>query len=186
MAGSHEPASRGSFYLSLASVVATGTLRILMIAAAIVIGAFVLAKAFPTGGSTVDVPAVNGDGGNGGGNGGGGGGDGGNGGGGGNGGTEVPGGEIPVDQATVQVLNSTDASGLAEEKKAEVEALGFTEVSFGDAQGPERDVTEIHFRPDARAAAELIKRDLFPRATLHRLQSNAPLDISVILGADAV
>lgn len=44
MAGRHEPASRGSFYVSLA----TAGLRFALVIAAVVLGIFVLTRAFPT------------------------------------------------------------------------------------------------------------------------------------------
>ncbi|HWC31987.1 MAG TPA: hypothetical protein VG709_02545 [Actinomycetota bacterium] len=58
MAGKHEPESSSSFYGSLARTMATGTLRILLVAAALAIGVFVLANVFPDGAATSRILSV--------------------------------------------------------------------------------------------------------------------------------
>ncbi len=175
MAGRHEPSSRASLYISLS----TAALRATLVLGAIVLGVFVLAKAFPTGAGGVP-PAATGtgteettppdtgkdD-------------DGGGGGGGDQDTTEPP----DVSGLEIQVLNGTDVSGLAECTANELERLeGFSDVIFGDAAGSSYPRSQISYRPDAKDAAEYLKQTYFKRAQLETAVQGTDVRLSIILG----
>ena len=179
MAGKHEPVSKRSFYYSLT----TAALRGILVITALVLGVFVLSKAFPTAGdvstpenqptdgaspTTTDSPSP----------------------------TPTGSPVEPQDQPdtedfqglVVQLLNGTDVSGLAASTEKRVERLGFVvpdENGVGDASDF-YDVTTIFYQRDAKAAAEYLAGRLFPGATLERSPADADPNfvLTVVLGAD--
>ena len=158
---------------------ATGPLRILLVVVGLALGAFVLANAFPSGEATVapsnvpvetptdeqpaegESPPAEGepDGGD--------------------GGAQQPG----AQGVRVQVLNGTDESGLAERTATRIEALGFEDVSFGDAE-TNYDDTTIFYRDGFREQARELKDEVYPEAVLQGGTAGDAIDITVILGTD--
>lgn len=178
MGGRHEPPTRSSFYVSLLVKMSTAALRGILVVAAVALGVFVIVKAFPTGSSSAPIQdeAPAGD----------------------DGTTETTppddgqqdsppaqgNGEPVVEGITVQVLNGTDVSGLAETTKDRVEALGYADVLFADAVR-DQEQTSVNYTRDAQADAEFLQQELFPRAELIPVAAGAAeFDITVILGAD--
>lgn len=174
MAGKHEPSSGKSFYVSLS----TAALRATLVVGAVVLGIFVLAKAFPTGADrpievppateepqeeVTEPPPEDGD----------------NGGGG--GGTTPP---PDLSGLQLQVLNGTDVSNLA---GCTAEALEqeetFQGVSTGDSSQPYERSTIFHLRR-ATDAAEYLQRTYFPTAELMAAAKGAEAPVSVVLGDD--
>jgi hypothetical protein len=175
LAGRHEPSSRGSFYLS----VATAALRALLVVAAVVLGVFVLAKAFPTGDQTTvpvtpedgpttpaptSPPAT----------------DEGGGGGGGGAGQET---HDPAD-IVLQVLNGTDVSGLAADTQAMLEEEGYRVPTATDAQNKPVERTEIAYKRAYKADAAVLRDQFFADAQLVVAAPDADADITVTLGVD--
>jgi hypothetical protein len=176
LTGRHEPSSRGSFYLS----VATAALRAVLVVAAVVLGVFVLSKAFPTDGQTTvpvtteDVPttpvptsppATDGGGG---------------GGGGGGAGQET---HDPAD-IVLQVLNGTDVSGLAADTQAMLKEEGYRVPTATDAQNKPVERTEIAYKGAYKADAGVLRDQFFADAQLMVAAPNADADITVTLGVD--
>lgn len=176
MAGSHEPGSRGSFYLSLV----TAALRAVLVLAAVVLGVFVLSKAFPSGGEAT-VPQTPGEpatspspttpsptgeqtGG----------------GGGGGGATET---HDPEDIRT-QILNGTDVGGLAADTQALLEEAGYDVVTVGDADNKPVERTIVTYARRFRADAEALQAEFFADAELQQAAPDADADITVTLGVD--
>jgi len=62
-------------------------------------------------------------------------------------------------EIALAVLNGTDVTGLAGEKAAEAESLGYTGV-VADNAPTSTDPSIVYFRQDQRAAAERVARDL--------------------------
>jgi hypothetical protein len=174
LAGRHEPSSRGSFYVSLA----TAALRAVLVVAAVVLGVFVLSKAFPTGGQTSvpvtpeEVPTTpaptssppTDEGG----------------GGGGGAGQET---HDPAD-IVVHVLNGTDVSGLAADTQAMLEEEGYRVPTVGDAQDKPVGRTEIAYKRANKADAGVLRDQFFADAQLVVAAPDAEADITVTLGAD--
>lgn len=175
MAGRHEPGSRGSFYLSLA----TAALRAGLVLAAVVLGVFVLSRAFPSDGEasvptpdqTATTPAPTtppGDGEEAGGGGGG-----------------QPETHDPAD-IRVQVLNDTDVSGLAEDTAALLEDEGYQVPTIANYEGSV-DQTTIFFRPPYRADAQALRDSLFTTAALEEADPDLRgVDLTVVLAQDYV
>ena len=176
MAGRHEPGSRGSFYLSLA----TAALRAVLVVAAVVLGVFVLSKAFPSGDEaavpvtpeqTATTPAPTtppADGEQGGGGGGG-----------------QPEAHDPAD-VRVQVLNDTDVSGLAEDTQGLLEDEGYQVPTIGNYDGSV-DRTTIFFRPPFRADAQALRDSVFTTAQLEEADPDLRgVDLTVVLAQDYV
>jgi LytR cell envelope-related transcriptional attenuator len=176
LAGRHEPGSRGSFYLSLA----TAALRAVLVVAAVVLGVFVLSKAFPSGDQgtvpvtpdetatspTPTTPPADGE----------------QGGGGGGGQPET---HDPAD-IRVQVLNDTDVSGLAADTAALLEEEGYQVPTVDDYQG-DVERTTIFFRPPFRADAEALRDSMFPTAQLEEADPDLRgVDLTVVLAEDYV
>jgi LytR cell envelope-related transcriptional attenuator len=176
LAGRHEPGSRGSFYLSLA----TAALRAGLVLAAVVLGVFVLSRAFPSDGeasvpSTPDqtattpaptTPPADGD----------------ETGGGGGGQPET---HDPAD-VQVQVLNDTDVSGLAEDTQMLLEDEGYQVPTIGNYDGTV-DRTTIFFRPQYRADAQALRDSLFTTAALEEADPDLRgVDLTVVLAQDYV
>lgn len=177
MQGKHEPATKRSFYYSLA----TATLRGILVIAAVVLGVFVLSKAFPTGGEIPAAPEA------------------------------APGSpqpdqqpgasptaspvpeqepSPPVEGVVVEILNGTDVGGLAAETAEMLANRGYTtgEDLVGDAASkPEEQTTILFRRRPNRAAAEHLQETVFPTAVLEsapRHDENPDIQITVILGTD--
>ena len=173
MAGRHEPPSRTSFYLS----VATAALRAVLVVAALALGVFILSKMLPTGGPGPAAPgegAVQ---------------------------TEEPPAEEPAAEETtapqpgktaqprdpskveVQVLNATGISGLASDTAEILEAQGYKIVTVDDAEG-EHDRTTIFYHPKSKADAEVLKQNYFPMAALEESAPDTEVAITVVLSQD--
>lgn len=178
MAGRHEPDGKGSFYLSLA----TATLRAGLVIAAVVLGIFVLSRAFPTGGegspqgspgpiATTDdeespapeeSPEENG------------------------GGGQPPAEEVNLRGVAVQVQNGTNATGLAAETAEELRELGLRIREIGNAER-NYDVTTLFFAQGSRPQADELNRQFFDGAAeVERMPANIQQDfeIIVVLGQD--
>jgi hypothetical protein len=177
LAGRHEPSSRGSFYLS----VATAGLRAVLVIAAVVLGVFVLSRAFPTGGEAIipttpdqaptspapTSPAPTGD----------------QGGGDGGGGAGQPEAHDPS-EIRLQILNGTDVSGLAADTQVTLEEQGYRVVTVGDAQDKPVERTTISFKRDYRADARVLRDQLFADAQLETAAPDADAHITITLGTD--
>jgi hypothetical protein len=178
LAGRHEPGSRGSFYFSLA----TAALRAVLVLAAVVLGVFVLSKAFPTGGeASVPVtpdemattpapttPPADGE----------------ETGGGGGGGGQLET-HDPAD-IRVQVLNDTDVSGLAADTAALLEDEGYQVPTVDDYQGSVEQTT-IFFRPPFRLDAQALRDSTFTTAQLEEADPDLRgVDLTVVLAEDYV
>ena len=171
MTGKHEPPSNRSFYISLA----TSTLRALILVAAVVLGVFVLAKAFPENASSITGTP-----------------------------RSTPRGATeptqrptqrppqappasPTFEARVWVLNGTDRTGFAAEMTQRLEEEGYRS-SKEPANAPETQRTVIYYRDAFAADARYIRRKFFQGATLRpALPTLAEtVDVEVILGSDAL
>lgn len=178
MAGRHEPESKGSFYLS----VATATLRAGLVIAAVVLGIVVLSKAFPsadTGGETpqgqpspvipTTAPPESP--------------------------TAGPSPDVPspeespeVAGVAIQVQNGTNETGFAAESAEQLEGLGYVVESVGNAARNYEQST-LFFRRDSRAEAEHLNATFFGgTAAMERIQGdqNPDIRIIVVLGLDFV
>ncbi|HEX2025795.1 MAG TPA: LytR C-terminal domain-containing protein [Actinomycetota bacterium] len=160
---------------------ATAALRGVLVVAAVILGVFVLSRAFPTGGDGVSVspeqapttapptsPPPTGDQGGGGGGGGGG------------GQTEVH----DPSEFRIQVLNGTDVSGLAAETQAMLEEEGYRVPSVSDAPDKPVERTTITYIREFRADAEALQQQFFPDAQLESAAPDADADITITLGVD--
>ena len=174
MAGSHEPGSQGSFYLSLA----TAGLRFVLVIAAVVLGIFVLTRAFPTAGeqapsgrqqptvapspspTPTESPVEE----------------------------ESPAEEqVQLEGVAVQVQNGSSATGLAAETAESLkERTGVTIGEIGNASR-NYETTTIFFQRGFRAEAEELSRVFFDgNAEIARASSDAASDVEliVVLGED--
>ena len=182
MSGKHEPESKRSFYYS----VSTAALRGILVITALVLGVFVLSKAFPTAGEVTapegqqqptdggsptvvatDSPQPSPE-----------------------GSPVEPTQPDPLEGVVVAVRNGTDVSGLAAETALFLQRRGVNvpdedEGGVGDASDF-YDQTTIFYRPDVKDAAEELQERFFPNAVLERAgQGSDPnFDITIILGAD--
>jgi len=177
VAGSHEPGSQGSFYLSLA----TAGLRFVLVIAAVVLGIFVLTRAFPTAGeqapsgsqqptvapspspSPTESPAEDE-------------------------GEEPPAEEqVQLEGVAVQVQNGSSTTGLAAETAERLqERTGVTIEEIGNASR-NYETTTIFFQRGFRAEAEELRRVFFDgNAEIARASSDAAADVEliVVLGED--
>lgn len=182
MAGKHEPVSKRSFYYS----VTTAALRGILVITALVLGVFVLSKAFPTAGEVAD-PEGQGqptDGGS-------------------PGTTDSPSPTptastippqeeettSPPEEVVVQVLNGTDTEGLAATTATFLERKGYQipdpPEGVGDA-ADFYDITTIFYRQDSKTAAEELRDRFFPTADMQKAPSDADpaFNITLVLGAD--
>lgn len=175
MAGKHEPGSSGSFYLSLA----TAALRAGLVIAAVVLGIFVLSKAFPTGGSQepqgqpgpgtttgVETPPPEE--------------------------TETPEEDGTPEEPSlrgvpVQVQNATGEDLLAAETADDLKKqLGVRIQGIGNAER-NYDLTTLFFAKGARSTAEAIRDQFFGgTAELDRMPADSPanVDVVIVLGED--
>lgn len=169
MAGKHEPPTSTSFYISLA----TSVLRAAILVAAVVLGIFVLARAFPGGddGGTAGgapttstpkvTPSV----------------------------TNTP--KVKktrkgkIKGVVVQVLNGTNVTGLAGSTTETLEEAGYAAELPGDAP-EDSDETVIFYRADSKPHAELMQNRFFPQAVLRPATSaHSPgIQLTVVLGSD--
>lgn len=182
MAGKHEPNGKGSYYLSLA----TATLRAGLVIAAVVLGVFVLSRAFPTGAdggspqgapgptTTTDAeespPAEADEGG----------------GGGGGGGGQQPAEEANLRGVTVSVQNGTNVTGLAADTAEELRDLGLRIREIGNA-ARNFEVTTLFFAQGSRPQAEALNQSFFDgQADVQRMPAelSADVQINVVLGQD--
>jgi hypothetical protein len=166
--GRHEPPSRASFWASLA----TAALRAALVAAAVILGVFVLSRAFPTAGQAPSVtespttPVEE---------------------------TESP--AAPTEESpaapeprnpsrvTLQVLNGTDVTGLAAETAELLEQEGYNIITITDADRA-YETTTLFYHPDAEVDAQSLQQNFFPEAVLERSAPDAEVDVTVILGDD--
>ena len=168
LAGKHEPPTNTSFYLSLA----TSTLRAAILVAAVVLGVFVLARAFqgndgvPAGtapNQTPTSPATT---------------------------TTKPSPTKPprkgrIKGVVVQVLNATDITGLAGSTTETLEGAGYTAEIPADAP-EDSDQTIIYYRPDSKPDAELMQERFFDQAVLKKatVDQSPGVQLTVVLGSD--
>ncbi len=172
MAGKHEPSTKTSFYISLA----TSTLRALVIAGAVVIGAVVLSKGFAEtpnkalgGGGTTAVH------------------------------TTPPGTtpsthppstrppttpkSPPIKGVTVQIYNGAGTAHLASSQQTKLQTAGYQVLGIGNA--PHSATTIIYYVSTAKAAADYLKTNFYPNATEQPAPSQYRTSkLTVILGAD--
>jgi hypothetical protein len=173
--GKHEPPSKRSFYISLA----TSTLRAVVLIAVLVAGVVVLANAFdrnesesvtPTPGRTTSVSPTGPDatttagvtpp-------------------------TTTPPPSPPVEGIVVKVLNGTNTTGLAGSTSDTLSQEGYTILEPGNSEV--RDQTTLFYRADSEAAAQGLKQRFFPTAVLEIADPavfGTEANVTVILGAD--
>jgi hypothetical protein len=164
---------------------ATATLRGILVVAAVVLGIFVLSRAFPTGNTGPDVrPAEEASptddqtpkgeetaGG---------------------GGTNTPSGKKtnePCPKAgefpEMQVLNGTDETGLAAAVAQRLEGDGYRIAVVSNANRSDYERTVVLTKKNAEALGTCLLEDEFPRAQLEGVAPDAEYELSVILGPDA-
>jgi hypothetical protein len=172
----HEPSSSSSFFVSLA----TATLRGVLVVAAVILGIFVLSRAFPTS-QTPTVPegttaAPE---------------------------TQEP--QTPVETGTptspatdaqecpdpsdvppIQVLNGTDVTGLAADAAERLVQMGYRvpQAAISNASSADYDVSVVLAKPSEEEAADCLAREEFRGADREAATPDAEYDISVILGFD--
>ena len=167
MAGRHEPGSRASFFISLA----TAVLRAALVALAVALGIFVLSKAFPGSEQAI---------------------------------TEEPGAPATVpapppaisppptraspqvsepSEVSIQVLNGTTVSGLADDTRLVLEDAGYDVLTIGNANRS-YETTTLFYHPRSRVDAEALAQQFFPGAILEETAPDADVDVTVIIGAD--
>lgn len=178
MSGSHEPESRSGFYFS----VTTAVLRAGLVIAAVVLGVFVLTKAFPEEGTdaqtqipvtsspspgvtssptTVSPTTSPGQ-------------------------AQSPAAPVSLEGVTVQVLNGTNEDGLAASTAQNLEQLGVKISGVGNAART-YPITTLFFRPsDSQPIAEALATAEFPGAKLEPATNNLEPDVqvTVVLGDD--
>ena len=180
MSGKHEPGSRSSFYVS----VTTAVLRAGLVIAAVVLGVFVLTKAFPedgteaqtqtpvspaespTGATSSPPPTVTpttspGQ-------------------------VQSPAAPVSLDGVTVQVLNGTNEDGLAAATAQTLEQLGVEILGVGNAART-YPITTLFYRPsDSQPIADALAQQQFPGAKLEPATNNLEPDVqvTVVLGED--
>ena len=169
MAGKHEPPTKTTFYISLA----TSTLRAAILVAALVVGVFVLAKAFggdnvrpsvaatPRAGGSPTSPAPRTT-------------------------TPPPPTRTPqVKGVVVQVLNGTSTTGLAGATTEILDAAGYSTEEPDDADHA-YDRTIVYYQRDSKVDAEFMRDKHFKNALLRPAPATLPQDIqiTVVLGAD--
>jgi hypothetical protein len=174
LTGKHEPPSTATFYVSLA----TATLRAALVVAALVVGLFVLSRAFPqeetpapqaTGGGpttpTETTPPA--------------------------GEETTPPPEAPspdVQGVRLAVLNGTTETGLAASTAEQLKELGYRvdKDDIGDAAAKPYEVTTLFFRNDSRLEARHLRDTVFKGARLERAtdQLNPDVRITVVVGLD--
>ncbi|HEV8681853.1 MAG TPA: LytR C-terminal domain-containing protein [Actinomycetota bacterium] len=174
MNGKHEPPSRATFYLSLA----TGALRAALVAAALVVGVFVLSRAFPqteaptpqaTGAPTTPPTDTE---------------------------TTTPPEETSpppeqpspdVEGVRLAVVNGTSETGLAASTAQTLKELGYRvdDEDVGNALST-YEVTILFYRDDSRREAKHLRDTVFKGANLEPAPAslNPDVRITVALGDD--
>jgi hypothetical protein len=181
VSGRHEPGSRSGFYIS----VTTAVLRAGLVIAAVVLGVFVLTRAFPEGGTEAQTrapaaptssptamttpppvtaspttsPGVA---------------------------AESPAAPVSLDGVTVQVLNGTNEDGLAAATAQDLEQLGVKILGVGNAART-YPITTLFFRPsDSQPIADALAQAKFAGAKLEPASNNLEPDVqvTVVLGED--
>jgi hypothetical protein len=171
--GKHEPPTRTTFYVSLA----TATLRAALVATALVVGLFVLSRAFPqaeaptpqtTGAATTPTEET----------------------------TTPPEDATPppeqpspdVEGVRLAVLNGTTETGLASSTAQELKKLGYRvdNEDIGDAAAKPYEVTTLFYRNDSRLEARNLRDTVFEGAKLERAtdQLDPDVRITVVVGLD--
>jgi hypothetical protein len=175
MGAKHEPSSSSSFFVSLA----TATLRGVLVVAAVILGVFVLSRAFPTG-QAPTVPQA----------------------------TESPATEEPQtpegtgspttqpteatecpearDVPPVQVLNGTNVTGLAATAAERLKSLGYKvpDAAISNAPTSDYETTVLQSMRPQELAAECLAQEEFRGAELEPAEAGEEYDITVILGQD--
>jgi hypothetical protein len=176
--GSHEPETRSGFYFS----VTTAVLRGALVVAAVVLGVFVLTRAFPEGTEAqpqsptgpasspsvaASAPATVGP-------------------------TSSPGqaqspaAPVSLEGVTIQVLNGTNEDGLAASTAQKLEQLGVNILGVGNAART-YPITTLFYRPsDSQPIADALAQAEFPGAKLEPATNNLEPDVqvTVVLGDD--
>ncbi|HEV3474051.1 MAG TPA: LytR C-terminal domain-containing protein [Actinomycetota bacterium] len=151
---------------------ATAVLRAALVALAVALGIFVLSKAFPSDGQAI---------------------------------TEEPGAVIsptaPVapaisppptraspqvsepSEVSIQVLNGTSVSGLADDTRLLLEDAGYDVLTIGNANRS-YETTTLFYHPKSRVDAEALAQQFFSGAILEETAPDADVDVTVIIGAD--
>ena len=166
MAGKHEPPTKRSYYVSLA----TSTLKVGIIAAVVVLGVLVLRNAFPedtgvgvvspttspTATSPTDGPSP----------------------------SPTPTVSPEVEGVVVQVLNGTTTTGLAAQVSQILRDAGYTLKTPGNA--PNTETTTIYHQAGSEVDAEHMRERFFAGATLEPAPPSVPADveIQVVVGTD--
>jgi LytR cell envelope-related transcriptional attenuator len=181
LSGRHEPSSSASFWFSLS----TAVLRAVLVVAAVVLGVFVLSKAFPTSDEPTppaaqvteepeeepeETETPDGGGGDGGQQ------------------PQQPQSSPQVRGVQVAVLNGTDITGLADCTATErLSPLDYQVApdDIGNAS-QSHEVTTISYAREFEADARYLQKELFPDAELQALRGmTAITDVSISLGPDA-
>jgi hypothetical protein len=177
VSGSHEPESRSGFYFS----VTTAVLRAALVVAAVVLGVFVLTRAFPEGPeaqpqapgpapsptvatsppATVVPTSSPGQ-------------------------AQSPAAPVSFEGVTIQVLNGTNEDGLAAATAQNLEQLGVDILGVGNAART-YPVTTLFYRPsDSQPIAQALAEAEFSGAKLEPATNNLEPDVqvTVVLGED--
>jgi hypothetical protein len=172
----HEPSSSSSFFVSLA----TATLRGVLVVAAVILGVFVLSRAFPTSQTptvpegTTTAPT-----------------------------TEQP--QTPVETVSptppatdaqecpdpgdfppIQVLNGTDVTGLAADAAERLVQMGYRvpEAAISNAASADFDTSVVLAKPSQEEAADCLAQEEFRGAEREVATPDSEYQISIILGFD--
>jgi hypothetical protein len=100
--------------------------------------------------------------------------------------TQSPAAPVNLDGATVQVLNGTNEDGLAAATAQNLEQLGVEILGVGNAART-YPITTLFYRPsDSQALAEALAQAQFPGAKLEPATNNLEPDVqvTVVLGED--
>lgn len=164
MAGKHEPPTKRSYYVSLA----TSTLKVGIIAAVVVLGVLVLRNAFPEDTGVGVAPPTTSP-------------------------TASPTGPSrsprptaspEVEGVVVQVLNGTTTTGLAAQVSQILRDAGYTLKTPGNA--PNTETTTVYHQAGSEVDAEHMRDRFFPGAPVEPAPPSVPADveIQVVVGAD--
>lgn len=89
---------------------------------------------------------------------------------------------VPAGEVSVAVFNGSGLGGLGGQTQSELEALGFSVASVGNADRSDYEATEIRFNPEQGAAARTLAAAI-PGATLVENDSLGS-EVQLVLGAD--
>lgn len=90
---------------------------------------------------------------------------------------------LPPEDIKLQVLNGTDVSGLAADTAQILEDAGYQVPTIGDAE-VNYDVTTIFYVPKRKTDAEVLQQAFFPTAVLEVADEKLQVDITINIGAD--